>query len=104
MIGTMLGGWVAVSTRWAAATSTPTPAPKVPNADLVTPGVWGFLVIFLIAIVTILLVLDMTRRIRRTRYREEIAAKLDAEETLAGLEADEAERGQSPEQKRLGED
>ncbi|TAM68355.1 MAG: hypothetical protein EPN48_10050 [Microbacteriaceae bacterium] len=69
---------IAATTRWLA--STPTPAPKAPNADLVTPGVWGFLVIFLIAIVTILLVLDMTRRIRRIRYREEIAAKLDAEE------------------------
>ncbi|HEY5224680.1 MAG TPA: hypothetical protein VIJ18_16735 [Microbacteriaceae bacterium] len=76
MIGAIAGS--ATLGLWAAATSTP--APKVPNANLVTPGVWGFLVIFLIAIVTILLVIDMTRRIRRTSYREEIAAKLDAEE------------------------
>lgn len=93
MIGTVLRGWEAISTRWAqgvsTATSTPSPAPKVPNADLVTPGVWGFLVIFLIAIVTILLVIDMTRRIRRTRYREEIAAKLDAEEAAARDRSDE---------------
>jgi TRAP-type C4-dicarboxylate transport system permease small subunit len=60
---------------WAAAT----PAPKVPNADSVTPGVWGFVITFLVAAVTVLLIIDMTRRIRRTRYRAEIAAKLDAE-------------------------
>lgn len=61
---------------------TSSPAPKVPSPDSVTPGVWGFVVIFLIAVVVILLVMDMTRRIRRVRYRAEIAAKLDAEESL----------------------
>lgn len=49
-----------------------------PNS--VTPGVVGFIAIFLIAAVTVLLLLDMTRRIRRTRYRGEVREKLDAEE------------------------
>jgi hypothetical protein len=46
----------------------------------VTPGVFGFGAIFLIAVVSVLLALDMVRRIRRIRYREEIKEKLDAEQ------------------------
>jgi len=61
---------------------TPTPAPQpgyVGDEDLITPGWIGFTVIFVIAVATILLILDMTRRIRRTRYRDEIRAKLEGE-------------------------
>ncbi|MBT1545055.1 hypothetical protein, partial [Curtobacterium aurantiacum] len=55
------------------------PSPSVvPDVD-VTPGVVGFIAIALVAIVTILLVLDMTRRIRRTRYRAEVRERLEAE-------------------------
>jgi zona occludens toxin (predicted ATPase) len=43
----------------------------------------GFLVTFAIAVVVVLLVIDMTRRIRRVRYRAEIAEKLDAEQARA---------------------
>lgn len=50
-----------------------------PNA--VTPGVIGFVVTFIVMIAVLLLVLDMVRRVRRVRYREEIAQKLDAEAT-----------------------
>lgn len=60
-----------------AATPTPTPGPK---ADMVTPGVLGFLIMFLIAVATVLLIIDMTRRVRRVRYRAEVAEQLDAEE------------------------
>jgi hypothetical protein len=35
-------------------------------------------------VVTILLIWDMMRRVRRTRYRAEVNAKLDAEEALRG--------------------
>jgi hypothetical protein len=77
----VLGGVSDAAFRVLQATSTPTP--KTPNPDLVTPGVWGFIVIFLIAVVTILLVVDMTRRVRRTRYRAEVNAKLDAEEAAS---------------------
>jgi flagellar biosynthesis/type III secretory pathway M-ring protein FliF/YscJ len=63
-----------------AAAVTPSPTPSAPPADLVTPGPWGFVVIAFLALVVFLLVWDMLRRIRRGRYREDIAAELDAEE------------------------
>ena len=46
-----------------------------PNS--VTPGVIGFVVTFAVMIAVVLLVLDMVRRVRRVRYRSEIAEKLD---------------------------
>ncbi|MFJ3385185.1 MULTISPECIES: hypothetical protein [unclassified Curtobacterium] len=61
-----------------AATPSPSPTSAVPDVD-VTPGVVGFIAIALVAVVTILLVVDMTRRIRRTRYRAEIRERLEAE-------------------------
>jgi hypothetical protein len=68
-----------VSTIAAALAATPSPSPSVvPDVD-VTPGVVGFIAIALVAIVTILLVVDMTRRIRRTRYRAEVRERLEAE-------------------------
>lgn len=53
------------------------------NPDIVTPGVVGFAATLLVAIVTVLLVWDMVRRIRRQRYQGEIEAKLDAEQAAA---------------------
>lgn len=47
---------------------------------LVTPGVVGFVVTFAVAMAALLLIIDMVRRVRRVRYREEIARKLDAEQ------------------------
>ncbi len=60
----------------AAATPTPTPL----DEDTVTPGWVGFVVIFALALVTVFLIIDMTRRVRRVRYREEVREKLAAEE------------------------
>ena len=48
-----------------------------PNS--VTPGVIGFVMTFGVMIAVLLLVLDMVRRVRRVRYRDEINQKLDAE-------------------------
>jgi hypothetical protein len=59
-------------------TPTPTPLPVI-DEDMVTPGVVGFLVTFLIAVATVLLIIDMTRRIRRVRYRAEVQEQLKAE-------------------------
>jgi hypothetical protein len=60
----------------------PTPPAYEGDPNLVTPGVVGFIITFAIAIITVLLVLDMVRRIRRVRYRaavqNEIAAEIDA--------------------------
>lgn len=62
------------ATGWRA----PSPTPDY-DPDMVTPGVIGFGVTFLVAAVTILLILDMNRRIRRVRYRGELRERLDAE-------------------------
>jgi hypothetical protein len=62
--------------------ATPTPAPSSgPSDDQVTPGYVGFLVTFALAVVVVLLIIDMVRRIRRVRYRAEIAERLDAEQS-----------------------
>lgn len=55
-----------------ATTSTPVPSlpPRAPDPDSVTPGVLGFLVVFVLALVTWLLMRDMTGRLRRMRFRE----------------------------------
>jgi FtsH-binding integral membrane protein len=40
----------------------------------------GFAITFAMAVITVLLIIDMTRRIRRVRYRSEIREKLEAEQ------------------------
>ena len=60
------------------AAATPTPAPL--DEDTVTPGWVGFIFIFGLALITVFLIIDMTRRVRRVRYREEIREKIAAEE------------------------
>lgn len=46
-----------------------------PNS--VTPGVIGFVMTFGVMIAVLLLVIDMVRRVRRVRYRQEIEDRLD---------------------------
>lgn len=52
----------------------------------VTPGVTGFIVVFLIGAATVLLIVDMTRRIRRIQARERVAERhrLEAERITDG--------------------
>lgn len=70
-----------------ALTETPMPTPTMTvDPELVTPGFIGFAAVVIILIAVILLILDMNRRIRRVRYREEVRDELDAEE--AALAAD----------------
>lgn len=45
----------------------------------VTPGVVGFVVTAAVSIASILLILDMNRRMRRLRYRSEAKENIDAE-------------------------
>ena len=56
-----------------------------PDADqiVIDPGPIGFIAIAVVAIGAVLLILDMVRRIRRTRIRAEVAAMLDAEVAAA---------------------
>lgn len=63
----------------AASTPTPSPTPQF-NPDTVTPGLVGFGITFLIAVAVVLLIIDMVRRIRRVRYRDEIRQLLDEEQ------------------------
>jgi hypothetical protein len=61
----------------------PTPMPSTPGFDgdpnMVTPGVIGFFLTFLVMLGAVLLIIDMVRRVRRVNYRSEIREKLEAE-------------------------
>ena len=73
-------------------TTTPTP---VADDTYNSPGTVGFLVTFGMAILAVLLIFDMNRRIRVTRYRSEIREKLALEE-LENLVVEKPERPEPP--------
>ncbi len=73
-------------------TTTPTP---VADDTYNSPGTIGFLVTFGVAIVAVLLIFDMSRRIRVSRYRAEIREKL-AQEELNNLTVEKPERPEPP--------
>ncbi|NQX29430.1 hypothetical protein HQQ81_18950 [Microbacteriaceae bacterium VKM Ac-2854] len=60
-------------------TPAPSPTPADFNEDTVTPGLIGFLVMFVIAAAAVLLALDMVRRVRRTTYRAQAQERLAEE-------------------------
>jgi len=69
--------------------ATPTPSPTSGiDENLVTPGVVGFSVTLGLILATILLLISLTRRIRRVNNRALIAEQLDAEEAAAAAERD----------------
>ncbi|MBC7589740.1 MAG: hypothetical protein H7226_01680 [Salinibacterium sp.] len=82
-------------TAWADTTPTPLPAYEG-DVNLITPGVVGFAVTFLVAVATVLLLLDMTRRVRRVRYRGEVREQIAIEQAEQALAADDAEPGPRP--------
>ena len=63
---------------------TPTPEPDF-NPDSVTPGWIGFTAMFIVVLATLVLMFDMVRRVRRTRYRGEIREQLETERQAADL-------------------
>ena len=72
-----------------ALTSTPTPMPAYDgDPNLITPGVVGFIAIFLVALATVFLLLDMNRRVRRTRYREMVREQIAEEQATGAAPAD----------------
>lgn len=54
------------------------------DPNTVTPGIWGFVLTFVVMLIVVLLVIDMVRRIRRVNYRAQVREQLEAEQ----LEAD----------------
>lgn len=54
------------------------------DPQLVSPGVVGFVATAFVAILTVLLLLDMVRRMRKVKMRADIQDKLDAEEAAEG--------------------
>ncbi|MBG6054830.1 hypothetical protein IWX81_001220 [Salinibacterium sp. CAN_S4] len=84
-----------LATVWADTTPTPLPAYEG-DVNLITPGVVGFAVTFVIAIATVLLLVDMTRRVRKVRYRGEIREQLAIEQAEQALAAADAEPGLRP--------
>ena len=64
--------------------ATPSPTPTLdPSETWYSPGTIGFIMTFFMAVGAIALIFDMVRRIRRVRYRAEIAEKLAAEAAAA---------------------
>lgn len=62
---------------------TEAPSDVVIDDTWYSPGVVGFLATFGVAAAAIFIIFDMTRRVRRVRYRAEIVQKLDLEEQTA---------------------
>ena len=76
-----------------ASVSLETTAPTPPDEDLITPGVVGFIVTFLVAVATVLLIIDMVRRVRRVNYRDQIREKLLLEQAEAQMATTDADPG-----------
>ena len=79
----VIGGVSQVTIWLADPTPSPTPGEFTGDENAVTPGVIGFVATFFIAAMTVLLLVDMTRRVRRVRYRAEVQEKLAAEAEAA---------------------
>ena len=62
--------------------STPSPSSTTaPEDTFYSPGTIGFLAVFGVTVGAMVIIFDMVRRVRRVRYRAEINAKLDAEQS-----------------------
>ena len=55
-----------------------------PNKVYYSPGIIGFVAVFLMMLAATFLILDMVRRVRRVRYRTEIQEKLARETSAKG--------------------
>ena len=65
---------------WLSLTASPVPTPTPGfDEDLVTPGIWGFVLTIGVIIAVILLIIDMVRRIRRVTYRAQVREQLEKE-------------------------
>ncbi|EMQ99433.1 hypothetical protein [Paeniglutamicibacter gangotriensis] len=78
-----------------AASVSPSPVPAADAADSAVPGFASFVATAAVVIITIFLIRDMTRRIRRVRYRGEAQA-LQQELVEKGKEIQPDEPGDTP--------
>ena len=62
---------------------TPAPGEVIIDDTWYSPGVVGFLATFGLAAASLLIIWDLVRRIRRVRYRAEIAELLDKEQAFS---------------------
>lgn len=69
--------------------------PMIVDDNYNSPGTIGFIVTFAVAGIAVFLFFDMNRRIRKTRYRQEIREKL-AEEELGNIELKKPDRPAPP--------
>lgn len=87
--------WLWVTAGTPSPGPSPSPVVRGPDPDLVTPGVAGFLVVFLLAVATIFLLRSMTGHLRKVRYSPDPAAEDDAPPAAGAPQAPEkAENGQ----------
>ena len=61
---------------------TPAPSPESTlrpglSEDMITPGTWGFVATAFVVVLTIFLIVDMVRRLRRVRYRAQVEESRD---------------------------
>jgi hypothetical protein len=77
----------------AVSASSPSPSPNPADPESVSPGLWGFLVVFVLAIVVWLLMRNMTARLRRLRFREQERLRRDRADGGAGGAGDEPPPG-----------
>lgn len=64
------------------------------SEDMITPGTWGFITTAFVVVLTIFLIVDMVRRLRRVRYKAQVEESLQARQDDAG--ADKAEGSTPP--------
>lgn len=74
------------------AAATPTTAPE---DTWYSPGTVGFLGTFFVVAMSVLLIFDMVRRVRRVRYRAEIQERLAQEQAAAQKKASKPASGSS---------
>ena len=66
------------------------------NSVTVSPGLPGFIAMFILAVAVVLLVLDMTRRTRRVKARAAVQERMDAEQAERDAAAAAAEGEDAP--------
>ncbi|GLY14685.1 hypothetical protein LWF15_05870 [Kineosporia rhizophila] len=72
------------------AASTEPDAVRVPDPDIVSPGFAGFLTVFVLACVTVLLIRSMTGHMRKAKF---LADERDRAEQAAGQETQAGSQG-----------